>query len=164
MKEIGVEDLNKYIDPLKVKSDPAIVMASDGQRSNGMTIGWASYGVLWKKNTATVYIHAKRFSKQIFDNASYYAICYMKPEHKEIVKYFGTVSGKDEDKLANCGLDVINDVAPYFADAKAVVFCRIMGRSDFDINYVDDGVKDWYNKDGVHSQYYGEIIKVLVNE
>lgn len=164
MKEINIKDLNKYIDPLAIKEHPAITIASDNNQTNGMTIGWASIGVLWKKYCATVYIHAQRYSKHIFDNAKYFSICYMKDENKETVKYFGTVSGKDEDKMNKCGLTIVNDVAPYFKESKAVIICRVMGKSDFDINNVDEGVQDWYNKDGVHTQYYGEIIKVLINE
>ncbi|MBQ0036015.1 MAG: flavin reductase [Firmicutes bacterium] len=163
MKEIDIKDLNKYVDPLATEHDPAIVMVSDENETNGMTIGWAGFGVLWKKLMATVYIHKLRYSKHIFDNAKYYAICYMKPEHKDVVKYFGTVSGKDEDKIKNCGLEVVYDLAPYFKDARAVVICRIMGQSDFDINHVDEGVKNWYQLEGVHSQYYGEIVKILVD-
>ena len=37
-----------------------------------------------------------------------------------------------------------------------------MGKSDFDQKSVDENVYEWYQKEGVHSQYYGEIVKVLV--
>ncbi|MDO4940538.1 MAG: flavin reductase [Erysipelotrichaceae bacterium] len=164
MKEIEITELNKYVDPLSIGNDPAIVMVSDGNETNGMTIGWAGFGVLWKKLMATVYIHKLRYSKHIFDNAKYFAICFMKPEHKEIVKYFGTASGKNENKIERCGLEIINDTAPYFKDSRVAVICRKMGQSDFDINHVDEGVEAWYQKDGVHSQYYGEIVKVYVSD
>ena len=163
MKEIDIKDLTKYIDPLNMESDPAILMASDGEITNGMTIGWASFGVLWRKPCTTVYIHKTRFSKQIFDKAQYFSICFMKDEHKDLIKYFGTISYRDEDKVKKCGLKLENDIAPYFKDSRVVVVCKIMGQSDFDVNSVDENIKPWYQKDGVHSQYYGEIIKVLVN-
>lgn len=164
MKEIEIKDLNKYIDPLSLKQNPAIALARDGSETNGLTIGWLSLGVLWKKYCATVYVHAQRYSKHIFDNAEYFSVCFMKDEHKGTLKYFGTVSGRDENKINNCGLKITNDLTPYFNESKIVIICRVMGKSDFDINNVDEGVKDWYNKDGVHTQYYGEIIKVLINE
>ena len=164
MKEVEVRDLVKYIDPMSLEENPAIIIASDGKETNGMTIGWAGFGILWRKYMATVYVHKQRYSKHIFDNAKYYSICFMKNEQKDIVKYFGSVSGRNENKMEKCGLTVLEDVAPYFKEARAVVLCRVMGKSDFDINNVDEGVKDWYDKEGVHSQYYGEIVKVLVNE
>ena len=164
MKEIEIKDLCKYINPMLIGNKPAIILASDEKETNGMTIGWAGFGVLWRKMMATVYIHKNRYSKHIFDNANYYSICFMKDEHQDIVKYFGTVSGRDENKIEKCGLTIKNDLAPYFKESRVVVICRVMGKSDFDANSVDEGVKDWYAKEGVHTQYYGEIIKVLVDE
>ena len=165
MKEIKVEELLNYFNPFVLEKEPAIALASNEKQSNGLTIGWASFGTLWRKPCATVYVHAKRYSKHIFDDAKYFAICFMKDEHKNVIKYFGSVSGRDEDKFKNCGLAInSNDVAPYFEESRLVVLCKIMGKSDFDANSVDEGVFDWYSKEGVHTQYYGEIIKVLVNE
>lgn len=162
MREIEINDLNKYVNPFSTREDPAIVLVSDAKKTNGMTIGWASFGILWEKLMATVYIHKLRYSKHIFDNANYYSICYMKPEHKDIVNYFGTASGKNENKIEKCGLEIVDDLAPYFKNSRVVIICKIVGQSDFDINHVDERVKSWYQKEGVHSQYYGEIVKVLV--
>lgn len=164
MREIEIHELTKYINPFSLEKEPAITMASANTITNGMTIGWLGLGILWRKYCATVYIHKQRYSKQIFDKADYFSICFMSEKYKDTVKYFGTVSYRDENKIEKCGLEVINDLAPYFKDSKVVIICKKMGQSDFDINSVDDGVKAWYLKDGVHSQYYGEIIKVLVNE
>lgn len=163
MREIEIKELNNFVDPMSIKEKPAIALASDGNETNGLTIGWLGLGALWRKYSATVYVHKTRYSKHIFDNAKYFSICFLKDENKDTLKYFGTVSGKDENKMEKCGLTVINDVAPYFAESRLVILCRTMGKSDFDLNEVDEGVKEWYSKDGVHTQYYGEIIKILVN-
>ena len=93
MKEIPVKDLFQHIDPFRIHEDPAIALATDGRETNGLTIGWAEYGVLWSKPAATVYVHKTRYSKHIFDGAEYYAICYLKPEHRDVLGYFGSVSG-----------------------------------------------------------------------
>ncbi|MBQ4176143.1 MAG: flavin reductase, partial [Lachnospiraceae bacterium] len=101
----------------------------------------------------------------IFDHAQYYSVCFMKPEHRKILSYFGSVSGRDENKMEKGGLHVnTEEAAPYFEESRAVVLCRVMGRSDFDPDSVDDGVRDWYRAEGVHTQYYGEIVKVLVSD
>ena len=165
MKEIEIKDLCQYINPMEIREKPAIIVASDGKETNGMTIGWAGFGTLWRKYMATVYIHKVRYSKHIFDNADYYSICFMKPEDEKQTEYFGKVSGRDENKMEKCKMEVVSDdVAPYFANSRVVVLCHIMGKSDFDANSVDEGVYDWYQRDGVHTQYYGEIVKVLVSE
>lgn len=165
MKEVEIKDLCRYINPMETKTAPAIAVASDGKETNGLTIGWAGFGVLWSKMMATVYVHRARYSKHIFDGASYYSVCFFRPGYQKQLSYFGTVSGRDENKMEKGGLTVINDEkAPYFAESSVVVICRVMGKSDFDANSCDEGVSEWYLRDGVHTQYYGEIIKVLVHD
>mgnify|MGYP007102640109 CR=1 FL=1 len=39
-----------------------------------------------------------------------------------------------------------------------------MGKSDFDQKSVDENVYEWLSRRRVHSQYYGEIVKVLVKD
>lgn len=164
MKTIELNELKNYIDPFSYEKEPAIAMACDGKETNGLTIGWLSLGILWRKPCATVYIHKDRYSKHIFDTAEYFSVNFPKEENKEVLKYFGSVSGRDEDKIKECGLAMAEDSAPYFADNRVTIICRTMGRSDFDVSDVDEGVKAWYERAGVHSQYYGEIVKIIVNE
>ncbi len=165
MKEININDICKYYDPLAIRPHPAITLASDGKRTNGLTIGWGSIGILWSKPMFTVYIHKQRYSKEIFDKAEYFAVCFFDDNYKNELKYFGSVSGRDEDKMKNSGLTVnTSDLAPYFEESKMVILCKMSGISDFDIHHVDPGVQDWYDKDGVHTQYNGVIQKVFVKE
>lgn len=165
MKEISVKELVNYINPFELKEKPAIAVANDGIEINGLTIGWAGFGVLWRKPMATVYIHKTRYSKHIFDKAMYYSICFMDNDYKNQLGYFGRVSGRNENKMEKCGMTIIeNDVAPYFEESSVVILCKMMGKSDFDKDNVDENVFEWYQNEGVHSQYYGEIIKVLVKD
>ena len=165
MKEIPVKELFSYIDPFAIHEDPAIALATDGKETNGLTIGWAEYGVLWSKPAATVYVHKTRYSKHIFDGAEYYTIDYLKPEHKDVLGYIGSVSGRDENKMEKCGLKTVtDDLAPYFAESRLVVICRVMGKNDFDPAGVDAGVAGWYAREGVHTLSHGEVVKLLIAE
>lgn len=165
MKSIDLEKMYDYLDPLAIRSNPAILMATDGKETNGLTVGWASFGILWRKIAASVYIHKTRFSKHIFDNAEYYAICYFDDDCKDQIQYFGTVSGRDENKIEKTRLTLVaGEEAPYFAESKLVVICKRMGQCDFDADSCEASVQDWYKKDGVHTQYMGEIVKILVKE
>ena len=165
MREIPIAELNRYINPWNMEEDCAIAIASDGSRTNGLTIGWAGFGVLWNKPMATVYIHKSRWSKEVFDGADAFSICFLKPEDHNVVDYFGRVSGRDEDKMAGCGMaQVTDDVAPYLAGSRVVILCRIMGQTDFTADSCPKGVAAWYRRSGVHTQYCGEIVRVLVDE
>ena len=165
MREAKIEELFQYIDPMTLNTEPAIAVATDGKETNGLTIGWAEFGRLWRKPAMTVYVHRARYSKHIFDGASCYSVCFLEPEHKDAIKYFGTVSGRDEDKMKNGGLTVMKtDGVPYFAESRVVVICRVMGKNDFDVSSCDEGVRAWYQRDGVHTLYHGEIVKLLVKD
>ena len=86
-------------------------------------------------------------------------------EHKNQLGYFGRVSGREENKMEKCGMAVNNeDVAPYFEESSVIVLCKVIGKSDFDSKSVDENVYEWYQEEVVHSQYYGEIVKVLVKD
>lgn len=164
MREIELSELTKYIDVFGTRKNPAIAMASDGERVNGLTIGWMSLGVLWSKMMATVYVHKVRYSKEIFDNAEYFSVNFLKDEYREQLGYFGRVSGRDEDKIKVSGLTLAEDMAPYFEENRVTIICKILGRSDFDLDHVDPDQYDWYKEEGVHTQYYGQIVKILVND
>ena len=73
------------------------------------------------------------------------------------------MSGREIDKMKESGLRVQEDNGtPYFAEAKLVIFCRKMAESQFDLTKINETqIKKRYEKDGVHTIYYGEIVKVL---
>jgi len=165
LKEIDILNINKYKDSISLFKDGAIALAtSKNNKTNGLTIGWGSIGVLWRKPCCTVYIHKLRYSKEIFDNSDYFAVCFFEG-YKDELEYFGTHSGRNEDKIENSHLSINkNDLAPYFEESKLVIICKKMGQSDFDNNHIyEDKINNWYHQDGVHTLYFGEIVKVLEN-
>ena len=161
MKEIKIEELLNYIHPLKGEnSNISIALASSSKGSNGLTLGWSEYGILWGKPMATIYIHKDRYSKVIFDEAEYCSICYT--DNTEMIKYFGSVSGKDEDKVGKYKDYIETDKAPYLTNSKVVIIGKIVGRCDFNVNDVAERVQGWYKERGVHTLYHIDIEKVLI--
>jgi len=164
MKEIDFKEINNYYNTFDLFKAGTIALAKDNKEINGLTIGWGGLGYLWRKPCCTVYVNKIRYSKHIFDNAEYFSVCVLPSEFASNVKYYGTVSGRDENKIQNGGLEVeyYQDV-PYFKESNLVIICKKIGQNTFDINNIKlDEIIEWYKKDGPHSSYYGEIIKVLV--
>ena len=159
--EFPLDEFMKEVDPCAFFSQGAIAYAKGKERENGLTIGWGALGVLWRKKVITVYIHKDRFSKRIFDEAETFSVMTFGEGQKELLDYFGTYSGRDIDKAKKRGLNVIQDEAPYFEEAEIAIIAKKIGQSDFDVNHVDDGVRAWYQRSGVHTIYQGEILKVL---
>lgn len=164
-KEISYKEIDEYKDVFSLFSEDGIAYADDGQEGDGLTIGWGSLGILWSKPVVSVYIHKTRYSKVIFDKADSFSVMFFDEGFADKIKYFGTVSGRDEDKVEGAGFTLIEgDIAPYFKEAKLAILAKKIGQSDFDPAHVDNRVKDWYAKSGVHTIYYGHIQKVLVRE
>lgn len=89
---------------MDLAADWGLICADDGTERNSMTIGWGATGILWRKPVFSVYIHRSRYSKHIFDAAEYFSVCILTGENREAhldaLKYLGSVSGRDEDKIA----------------------------------------------------------------
>ena len=164
---------------MDLAADWGLICADDGTERNSMTIGWGATGILWRKPVFSVYIHRSRYSKHIFDAAEYFSVCILTGENREAhldaLKYLGSVSGRDEDKIAGAaqrglswasatlGEDGEGPRIPYFAESDYVVLCRKMGQTDYNLDTMspDAPVYGWYQRDGVHTVYEGEIFGVL---
>ena len=158
--EISLNDLFRRDNAFDLFHDEPIAFAKGKGRVNGLTIGWGAFGVLWNKPTCTVYIHETRYSREIFDDAGTFSVCWFGPKERDAVKYYGTVSGRDEDKSLHGGLKIEEGIAPYANEAELIVFCRKMGQSKFDPESVDEGVRKWYASKGVHTLYQGDIVAI----
>lgn len=164
-KEISPLEFAKEYNVFNINNDWGVALASDNIEKNCLTVAWASFGYLWRKPTLTLYVNKKRYSEHIFSNAKYFSLCiFDKEKYKDELLYFGSKSGRDEDKFKNCKLTESFDLAPYFKEAKYVIICSKIGQTKFDINnvYLPD-IVERYKRDGVHTIYEGEIIKILKN-
>ena len=161
--EIPLQDICKYKDPFSLFGEGGLTVVESEGEIDPMTIGWGELGTLWGKRVCTVYIHASRYSKILFDKADRFAVAFLKKEYRKCLEYCGNVSLRDEDKVAKSGLTLIRDCGiPFFAECELVILCKKIGQSDFDPQRVTlPQIASWYHKDGPHTIYQGEIIKVL---
>lgn len=163
-KQITFEELSKYKDPFSLFKEWGITLVKDKNNVNPMTIGWGGLGILWRKPCCTVYIHKTRYSKELFDNQNVFSVSFFDlNKYQKELNQFGSLSGRDTDKTKSSGftLKYYQDI-PYYEEADVVIFCKKMGQTDFDINQVNEtSIKKWYEKDGVHTIYFGEIIAIF---
>ena len=164
LKEVDFAEISKYKDPLKLFDEGCVALAENSEKANPITIGWGALGTLWSRPICTVYIHKKRFSKKIFDEAKFFSVCFLPKEYDKIsLGYFGTATGRNEDKIAKSGLTLLHESEVfYFGESELVIICKKVGQTDFNTEQVPEGhYRDWYKKEGPHTIYCGEIIKVL---
>ena len=163
-KEIKPEELN--FNPFtRIGSDWMLLTAGTEDKFNTMTASWGGAGVFWGKPAVTCYIRPQRYTKEFVDNADTFSLCFFGGEKMQELGYLGTVSGRDEDKIAKSGLTLTHiDGVPCFEEATTVLLCRKMYvqtlREDC---FTDRAVMESsYPQRDFHDLYVAEIMKVLV--
>ena len=144
-----------------------LITAGTEDRCNTMTASWGGLGVLWGAPMATAYIRPQRYTKEFVDREEYFTLAFFGEEGRKALQLCGSKSGRDIDKVKECGLTVMKDrEAPYFAEAELVFVCRKLYAQDFDpVCFVDRELegKNYPTKD-YHRMYIGEIVAALQRE
>ena len=118
------------INPFQAIADQWMLITAekpvDGQpKANTMTASWGGLGHLWGKDVAFAFIRPQRYTKQFVDENDCFSLCFFGGEQMEALRYLGTASGRDEDKIAKSGLTLTHiDSVPCFEEASLVLLCR----------------------------------------
>ena len=142
-----------------------LITAGTPERCNTMTASWGGLGVLWGANVATCYIRPQRYTKEFVEREDYFTLSFFGQEYRKALALCGSKSGRDMDKVKECGFTVAagEGNAPYFQEAELVLVCRKAYWQDLDpthfLNPDTDG--KWYPEKDYHRIYIGEIVECL---
>lgn len=143
-----------------------LITAEKDGKVNTMTAGWGGFGVMWGKNVAYIVIRESRFTKEFIDNSDTFSLTFFDESYKKTLSYLGTVSGRDEDKIAKSGLTLVNDAdAPYFEEGNLAMICHKLYAMPMGPEGFTDGPdldEKFYSDKDYHTLYVGEIKKVMV--
>ena len=105
VKEISPFDFNES--PFRVIGKDWLLVTGEYEgKSNGMTASWGGLGIMWGKPVAYIFIRPTRYTKEFVDKADGLSLSVFPEEYRKMMNYFGTVSGRDEDKIRKAGLTV----------------------------------------------------------
>ena len=141
-----------------------LITAGNGEVCNPMTASWGGVGILWGAPVATCYVRPQRYTKQFLDEQEYFTLTFFSEEYRKQLQLCGTKSGRDMDKVKECGFTVKAAAcgAPYFEEAELVIVCRKRDVQDFDPAAIPADVKEkQYPNEDYHTMYIGEIVEVL---
>ena len=162
----------------KIGKEWMLITAEAEGKVNTMTASWCGMGVLWGKNVAFIFVRNSRFTKEFIDKSGNFSLGIFDHEkNAEMLGYMGRVSGRDEDKIAKCGLSVKYAdycsgadssafAVPYFEEAKESYICKKLYRLEMPLDgFVTDEdkaiIERYYSTNDLHNLYVGEIVKVL---
>ena len=153
------------LNPLQmIDKDWMVVSAGKEGNMNLMTISWGTIGELWNKPVFTVFVSTNRYTYKFMEENDYFIVTHFPASMRQQLSYLGSVSGRDEDKVAGAGLSVeFTDLGnPIYAEADLAIECKKIYGQQFDESLLPADVRDWYNRTGlgIHYMYIGEIVNV----
>ena len=141
----------------------ALLTAGDRDVCNTMTIGWCQMGRLWSIPVCTVYVRPERYTYAFMESHDYFTVSVLPLSDRQTAQVCGTKSGRDIDKIKECGLTLRCGAgdAPFFDEAEWVLACRKLYAQDLDESCVlDERVLHHYGaKGGWHRAYTGEVVE-----
>ena len=153
-------DLNPFA---AIGSQWMLITAGTAEHCNTMTASWGGLGVLWGAPMATAYIRPQRYTKGFVDENEYFTLSFFPEEYRPQLSLCGSKSGRDVDKVKECGFTVCTGAggAPYFEQAELVLVCRKRMAMPMDPDAMPEDVKDKWYKGDYHTMYWGEIVEAL---
>lgn len=161
--EIKPEQLEQS--PFKlIGRDWMLITAEKDGKVNTMTASWGGLGVMWDKNVAFIVIRPHRYTKEFVNGSDTFSLSFLDNSFKKQLGYLGTVSGRDEDKIAKAGLTVVRtDGVPYFDEANMVMLCKKLYAQEYKREcFIEKELNDmWYPNADQHTLYVAEVMKIL---
>ena len=157
------------IDPFtKIGTEWMAVTAGDKIKANTMTASWGTLGVLWGKNVVSIFIRDSRYTKEFIDRQDTFSLTFFDMKNKEnklALKYFGAISGRKEDKIANAKMhiDYASDGTPFIDEGNLVLICRKMSATKIlPEQFIDPTIDGtWYKDKDYHTMYIAEVTEIL---
>ena len=141
-----------------------LITAGTAERCNTMTASWGGLGVIWGAPAATCYIRPQRYTKEFIDREECFTLSFFDKEYRPALSLCGAKSGRDIDKVKECGFTVRTAAcgAPYFEEARLVLVCRKRFAQEMHASCIDPEIQEkHYPKRDYHTMYIGEIVEVL---
>jgi len=149
---------------IKMLGNGGLLLASaDAQgKPNAMTIGWGTIGIIWSKPIFVVLVRPSRYTYSLIEITDDFTVNVPTPELADKVLYFGTVSGRDQNKFKQKGLTATPSKkvkSPIVEECVIHYECKVVHKNDvIPDELIDEILKSSYPQGNFNRIYYGEIL------
>lgn len=140
-----------------------LITAGPVQDYNTMTASWGTMGIFWGKPVVNSFIRPQRYTYEFMEKYDCFTLSFfLDPKYRPVLNFCGSKSGRDYDKVKECGLTVKDfDGAAGFEEADMVVACKKIYYYDLDEPHMlDASIMKHYAAKDFHRCYFGEILNV----
>ena len=166
----------KQIDPTAITdnfikligADWMLITAGDHVQCNTMTASWGGVGFMWNKPIAIAVIRPQRHTFEFTEREEMLTLSFFTEEYREALKYCGSHSGRNEDKIHNAGLSIAftDEDVPAIAQAHLVLECKKLYCDMLKTEcFLDNSIiEKWYAAQDFHKAYILEITHAYIKE
>ena len=160
MKEVDYKQVAE--DSITKICEGAFLTVKSGSALNTMTIGWATFGVVWRKPMMMVAVRSSRHTFGIIEAAKDFTVTIPSGDMQKEIAYCGSKSGRNVDKFKMCNLETDDSrqvASPIIKTAGRHYECKIIYKSAMDPAHLDEGYDSaLYPQKDYHTLYFGEIL------
>src|SRR5665647_1100773 len=130
-----VDYMNAAEDSVGLIKKGAFLTVKSGNALNTMTIGWATFGVVWSKPIMMVAVRSNRHTFGIIETAKDFTVTVPAGDMHKETAYCGSKSGRDVDKFKMCNLETADSLqiaSPVIKTRGRQYECKIIFKSAMD--------------------------------
>lgn len=150
--------------------DTGLLVSSRGSdgRLKAMTVGRALIGKAWKYPVFMVAVRPTTYTYELIEETNEFTVNVPPAEMGEIVKYCGTVSGRNYDKFKEKNITIENGInvkSPIIADCIAHYECKVIIKSNVTPELIPQETQEkHYRTKNYHTLYFGNILTTLMEK
>jgi len=134
-------------------------------KANTMTVSWGLMGTIWFKSVVMIGLRPQRYTLEFIEEFDTFTLAAFPDENKDILSYCGAHSGREYDKIKECGLTLIPSEkvsAPAFEEAELIIECRKLYCDELrGKNFIDKSiVGKCYDDRDFHKLFIAEVIHI----
>ena len=176
-QKIDVFDYAGYI--CKAMKPGILLTTKSGDKVNTMAIGWGMIGVEWSKPLFIGYVRESRFTRTMLkENGEFTVNVPYGDFDANILAVAGRTSGRDNDKISQLGLTLVEPEAisvPGIKEFPLTLECKVVYAQEQDLSRLEERYLNRYypqNVEGIfpganrdyHVAFYGEILDAYIIE
>ena len=160
-KRVAEDTINKL-------KEVVFLTVKSGNTLNTMTIGWATFGVIWRKPIMMVAVRSSRHTFGIIEAAKDFTVTVPGGDMNKELAFCGSKSGREVDKFKVCNLETTDSRqtdSPIIKTKGRHYECGIIYKSAMNPAYFDkDCDSSLYPQKDYHTLYFGEILACYETE
>jgi flavin reductase (DIM6/NTAB) family NADH-FMN oxidoreductase RutF len=165
MKNLNYQEMAPQF--MKRVEEGAFLVVKGKEQVNIMTIGWAMLGIIWSRPIMMVAVRTSRFTHGIIEGADSFTVSTPMGDMKKEINFCGSKSGRDLDKLKECGLSITKAKkisTPVLKIPGYHFECRIVYKTPMDPKFLSPDLANIYPAKDYHTLYFGEIMASYLME